>query len=146
MPKNIAIGSPCDPRLPMRVRSRILLAIAIACVLHAPAAGLAQPSQPDLLAVPEPVALTLDPHTTAILAIDFLESNCAPDPRCAASLPMAAAGLSAAHEANILVIYATHPAPDNLTLPQVAPQPSDRVFEAIPGGDKAIFNRVVLGE
>ena len=121
----------------MRLRSGILLlAIAIACILQAPDASLAQPPQPDLLAVPDPVGVTLDARTTAFLAIDFLESNCAPDPRCAASLPMAAAGLSAAREANALVVYATHLAPDNVILSQVAPQPGDRVFEAIPGGDK----------
>src|SRR4051812_45899371 len=128
MPKNIAIGSPASSEcssasgkirdrwqpIGVRVRPGILLAIAIAWVLLAPATGLTQPAQPDLLAVPDTVAVTLDARTTAVLAIDFLESNCAPDPRCAASLPMAAAGLAAARDAGVPVVYATHPAPDNV--------------------------------
>src|SRR5579884_1156243 len=101
------------------MRSAIRLAICLflivtVCVLVDRAAVLAQTPTPDPLLAPDPAPVTLDPRTTTLLAIDFLESNCAPDPRCTASLPMAAAALAAARAANVPVVYSTHLAPDNV--------------------------------
>ena len=38
---------------------------------------------------PELKAVTIDPKTTALLMLDILKQNCAPNPRCIASLPRA---------------------------------------------------------
>jgi hypothetical protein len=98
--------------------------------------GLSQTSAPDALAVPDPVPVSLDASTTAFLAIDLLQSGCAPNPRCVATLPAVAAGLVAARAANALVLESTHLPPDTEILPEVAPTPSDVVFASPPGGDK----------
>lgn len=94
---------------------------------------LAQAPAPDVLAVPDPAAVSLDASTTAFLAIDFLQSTCAPNPSCVASLPAEEAGLSAARAAKARVVYSVHPAADNNILPDVAPMPNDPVFVAVPG-------------
>jgi nicotinamidase-related amidase len=88
---------------------------------------------PDESAVPDPAAVSLDASTTAFLAIDFLQSNCAPNPICMAMLPAVANGLSAARAANAHVVYAVHLAPDNIILADVAPMPNEPIFAAVPG-------------
>src|SRR5207249_7050594 len=91
------------------------------------------------------VAVSLDPSTTAFLAIDILDSGCASvsggrsAPSCVASLPALAAAISNARAAGARVIYSVHPAPDTNILLDVAPMPDDPVFVAAPGGDK-FFN------
>ncbi|HEY3117546.1 MAG TPA: isochorismatase family protein [Chloroflexota bacterium] len=123
-----------------RVRPLIALALVSITALSfpAPASLLAegtrlQPSTPDVLAVPDPVAVSLDVSTTAFLAIDFLDSNCGPNPNCVATLPAVAAGLKAARAASVPVIYAVHPPPDTNILADVAPMADDPVFVATPG-------------
>jgi nicotinamidase-related amidase len=88
---------------------------------------------PNELAIPAPAAVSLDPSTTAFLAIDFLQSTCAPNPICVATLPAVAAGLTSARAGNAHVIYAVHLAPDNNILAEVAPMPDEPVFDAVPG-------------
>jgi nicotinamidase-related amidase len=92
----------------------------------------AQPAAPEL-AVPDPATATLDPSTTAWLAIDFLSSTCGSSATCQADLPGVAAALAAARAANATVVYTVHPAPDNMILPDVAPMPTDPVVTATPG-------------
>ena len=120
----------------------VLLAVAVPW-LRGQMPDLAQAQADDILAVPDPVAVSLDARTTAFLAIDILDSSCASSGRsaqsCVASLSAVAAGLAAARAANALVVYAVHPAPDNVILPDVAPLPDEIVFVAAPGGDK-FFN------
>jgi nicotinamidase-related amidase len=101
--------------------------------------GFSQVPATDVLAVPDPVAVSLDASTTAFLAIDLLQSGCALNPICVATLPAVAAGLAAARAANALVLESTHLPPDIEILPDVAPAPGDIVFAAPPGGDK-FFN------
>jgi nicotinamidase-related amidase len=55
--------------------------------------------------VPELKAATVDPKTTALLALDFMKGNCGVRPRCAATIPIANKLIEQAHAHNMLVIY-----------------------------------------
>jgi nicotinamidase-related amidase len=103
-----------------------------ALLLGGGAPALAQPAAPEL-SVPDPAAVTLDPGTTAWLAIDFLRSSCGSNPTCVAEVPSVEAGLAAARAANARVVYSVHPAPDNVVDSDLAPLPGDHVFVAVPG-------------
>lgn len=100
---------------------------------------LSQATDASVLAVPDPVAVSLDASTTAFLAIDFLQTGCALTPSCVATLPAVAAGQAAARKANALVLDFTHLPPDIEIIPDVAPASGDTVLAAPPGGDK-FFN------
>ncbi len=77
---------------------------------------------------PELKSVTVDPKTTALLMLDFLKQNCAPNPRCTASLPKVQKLLAAARAKNMTVIYSMFPGPVIAdTLPQVAPTGSEPV-------------------
>jgi nicotinamidase-related amidase len=54
---------------------------------------------------PELKQVTVDPRTTAILMLDFMNQNCGKRPRCIASLPAMKKLLDAARAANALVVY-----------------------------------------
>ena len=56
-------------------------------------------------AAPELKAVTVDPKTTALLMLDFMNQNCAQRPRCAASVPAMKKLLEAARAAKATVIY-----------------------------------------
>jgi hypothetical protein len=94
---------------------------------------LAQRPGPVDLSVPEPVAVALEPGSSAFLVIDLLQSTCAPNPSCMATVPVIATSLAAARSANGLVVYSVHLAPDNNILDEVAPMSNDPVFAAVPG-------------
>lgn len=77
---------------------------ALAQTQPAPAPALQFPT------IPDPVAVSLDPSTTAFLALDFMLSNCSDQrPSCVASLPAVASGLAAARAAGVLVVYSQTP-------------------------------------
>jgi nicotinamidase-related amidase len=84
--------------------------------------------------VPPPPALkavTLDPKTTAFLALDFLKQNCAPQPRCVASLPLVKALLTTARGKGVVVVYSFFPgAQISDTLPEIAPQAGEPFVSA----------------
>ena len=119
------------------LRGRQMVALALltvtVCAPGTERLAFAQATSVVDLAVPDPAAVVLDPGTTALLAIDFLQSTCAPNPSCIAALPAVADALASAREAGALVVYSVHPAPDNVILPDVAPLPSETVFAAVPG-------------
>jgi len=112
--------------------ARAVGVVAVVSVLS-PGLLFAQAPAGDELAVPDPAAVALDASTTAFLAIDFLQSTCAPNPICIGTLPAVAAGLTSARTASAHVIYSVHLAPDNSILPDVAPMPSEPIFAALPG-------------
>ena len=72
---------------------------------------------------PKLVPVTADPKTTALLMLDFLKANCAPNPRCIATLPAVQKLLAAARASHATIIYTKFPAPPPAgdTLSQVAP-------------------------
>jgi len=56
-------------------------------------------------AAPELKAMTVDPKTTALLMLDFMNQNCAQRPRCVASVPAMKKLLEAARAAKATVVY-----------------------------------------
>jgi hypothetical protein len=101
----------------------LIAAIAAALLLplgsHAVRAG--SPSGVAIPSIPDPVAVSLDPTTTAFLALDFLQSNCQPRPTCVASLPNVQSGLQQARAANATVVY-SDTGPTQTILDAVAPE------------------------
>jgi nicotinamidase-related amidase len=67
--------------------------------------------------VPEVKPATVDPKTTALLALDFMKTNCGVRPRCAATIPIANKLIEQAHAHDMLVIYTLvgeNPKPDGM--------------------------------
>jgi nicotinamidase-related amidase len=67
--------------------------------------------------VPEVKPATVDPKTTALLALDFMKANCGVRPRCAATIPIANKLIEQAHAHDMLVIYTLvgeNPKPDGM--------------------------------
>src|SRR6476660_5432182 len=54
---------------------------------------------------PELKAVTVDPKTTALLMLDFMNQNCGQRPRCVASIPAMKKLLDAARAAKATVVY-----------------------------------------
>ena len=72
---------------------------------------------------PELKTVTVDPKTTALLMLDFLQANCGNARRCPATLPVVKKLLDEARAKNMLVVYTAFgkfSAKD--VLPQVAPK------------------------
>lgn len=113
---------------------RVTAAVFLAAVVFLATQGARVAAQvPDALAVPDPATVLLDPTTTAFVAVDFLDSTCAPNPTCVNALPTIANGIAAARAANALVVYSVHPAPDDVIMSDIAPLPNDPIFTAVPG-------------
>ena len=90
----------------------------------------AQPNKPMLTlqmpAMPEPVRVTLNPATTALLALDYVERICNSQPKCKSQmLPAMTPFMAQVRKAGLVVAYGT--LEDNVTkwLPEVAPKPGD---------------------
>jgi nicotinamidase-related amidase len=98
----------------------------------APQSGVAVPS------IPDPVAVSLDPTTTAFLALDFQSSSCNPTsrPACITSLTPVAAGIAVARAAGVPIVYSNAGTAQDI-LEQIAPQPGDARVAS--GADK-FFN------
>jgi nicotinamidase-related amidase len=68
----------------------------------------------------------VDAKTTALLVLDWLRQDCAPNPRCIAALPAEKALLAQARAKGMYVVYsAFHGAQISDTLPEVAAQPGE---------------------
>lgn len=86
-------------------------------------------------AAPELKPATLDPKTTALLVLDFVNPNCSSRPRCMATLPAMKKVLAEARAKGMLVVFATGPTGKRTDiLPDVAPLESETVVSA--GVDK----------
>lgn len=110
-------------------RYRVVVLVALLAALGptlvpAPAPTVAAQALP---AIPEPVAVTLDPATTAFLVLDLNTGVCAPRPGCVATLPAAAGLLARARQANVFVVYSNTTAPGATTLPEVAPRADEPI-------------------
>lgn len=76
----------------------------------------APPAPPPLKAV------TVDPKTTALLMLDFVQPICGHTPRCMATLPAVKKLLDEARAHDMMVVYTGIPnLPESATLPEVAP-------------------------
>jgi len=110
------------------MKRTLIAAIAAAIALALPAqanimdewAGMQAPPPPTL----KPV--TVDPKTTALLMLDFMNQNCGKRPRCIASVPEVKKLLDAARAAKATVVYSiianTTPAD---VVKELAPLPSE---------------------
>ncbi len=75
--------------------------------------------------------VTVDPKTTALLLLDFINPNCTNRPRCMANLPAMKKLLGEARAKGMLVV---HSVPNAATaaniLPDIAPQPGEPVIKS----------------
>jgi nicotinamidase-related amidase len=84
----------------------MLFAVATAIVPPAPANDITKEwDSVKPPPVPELKPATVDPKTTALLALDFMKANCGVRPRCAATIPIANKLIEQAHAQGMLVIY-----------------------------------------
>jgi nicotinamidase-related amidase len=79
---------------------------------------------------PDPVAVVLNPATTALLIFDIVDPICARQPICKEKMaPMISALLARARKAGVTVVYATRAPTMSKWLPEVSPAPGDIKIE-----------------
>jgi nicotinamidase-related amidase len=77
-------------------------------------------------ALPDPVPVTLNPKTTALVLFDFIDTFCASQPKCKGGMLSAMTPfLARARKAGVVVAYGTLAENMSKWLPDVAPQPGD---------------------
>jgi nicotinamidase-related amidase len=82
-------------------------------------------------AIPDPVGVTLDPKTTALLVLDYVDPICSSQPKCAEGmLPALTSFMAKAREAGVIVAYGTRERTMSNWLPQIAPAPGDIKIES----------------
>jgi nicotinamidase-related amidase len=80
---------------------------------------------------PDPVAVALDPATTALLIFDIVDPICTRQPNCRGKMaPAIAALLARARQAGVAVAYGTRAPTMSMWLPEVAPQSGDIKIES----------------
>jgi nicotinamidase-related amidase len=90
----------------------------------------AQPNKPMLTlqmpALPDPVRVTLNPATTALLVLDYVEEICATQPKCKSQmLPAMTPFMAQVRKAGMTVAYGTREQNMSHWLPEVAPAAGD---------------------
>jgi nicotinamidase-related amidase len=91
---------------------------------------------------PAPVAVSLDPGTTALLVLDMTTHTCSPQANCLEMLPRVASLLASARAAGVYVVYST-PATQLPILPEVVPGDGDPI---VPGLGQDRFFDTALDE
>jgi len=77
-------------------------------------------------AIPDPVRVTLEPKTTALLVLDYAEDICNAQPKCKGGmLPAMTPFMAQARKAGLVVAYGTREQNMSKWLPEVAPTPGD---------------------
>jgi nicotinamidase-related amidase len=77
-------------------------------------------------ALPDPVRVALDPATTALLVLDYVDPICNNQPKCKGGmLPAVTPFMARARQAGLVVAYGTREPNMSKWLPEVAPTPSD---------------------
>ena len=77
-------------------------------------------------ALPDPVRVTLNPKTTALLVLDYVEPICNSQPKCKGEmLPAMTPFMARARKAGLVVAYGTREQNMSKWLPEVAPKPGD---------------------
>ena len=77
-------------------------------------------------ALPDPVRVTLDPATTALLVLDYVEPICSREPRCKdVMLPAMTPFMARIRKTGMVVAYGTREPNKSKWLPEVAPAPGD---------------------
>jgi nicotinamidase-related amidase len=86
-------------------------------------------------AAPELKTATVDPKTTALLVLDFVNPNCTNRPRCMASVPAMKKLLAEARAKGMLVVFATGPTGKRADIvPDLAPLDGETIVST--GVDK----------
>lgn len=93
---------------------RFLIVCVFVAISVAPVAAQQLPTGPN------PVPVTLDPKTVALLVLDMAESPCNAQPRCVALVPRVASLLAAARRAGTLVVHSSAD-PSGITAPVAQP-------------------------
>jgi nicotinamidase-related amidase len=104
------------------------LALVLSNAAHAqPATQAAKPSMIlQMPALPDPVPVTLNPATTALLVLDYVEPICNAQPKCKAQmLPAMSPFMERVRKAGLTVAYGTREQNMTKWLPQVAPAAGD---------------------
>jgi nicotinamidase-related amidase len=77
-------------------------------------------------ALPDPVRVTLNPATTALLVLDYVEPICNSQPKCKSQmLPAMIPFMERVRKAGLVVAYGTREPNMSKWLPEVAPAPGD---------------------
>src|SRR6202162_627402 len=77
-------------------------------------------------ALPDPVRVTLNPATTALLVLDYVEPICNSQPKCKGQmLPAMTPFMARARKAGMVVAYGTRDQNMSKWLPEGAPAPGD---------------------
>src|SRR5438552_3435132 len=77
-------------------------------------------------ALPDPVRVTLNPATTALLVLDYVEDICNSQPKCKSQmLPAMTPFMARCRKAGMTVAYGTREQNMSKWLPEVAPAPGD---------------------
>ena len=119
----------------MNLVRRLLPLAVLASILGAGRPALAQNIMDEWATVQIPPApkldnVTVDPKTTALLMLDFLKQNCAPNPRCMATLPAVQKLLVAARDKKMFVVYTKFPIP--------GPKPAEILAQVAPVGKEPL--------
>jgi nicotinamidase-related amidase len=76
--------------------------------------------------LPDPARVTLDPKTTALLVLDYVEDICNSQPKCKGQmLPAVTPFMAKARQAGLVVAYGTRAQNMTKWLAEVAPSPGD---------------------
>lgn len=77
-------------------------------------------------AMPDPAPVTLDPKTTAVMVLDYVQDICNNQPKCKnGMLPAVTPFLAKARQAGVTVAYGTRAQNQTMWLAEVAPKPGD---------------------
>ncbi len=110
--------------------SGLVLTLCSGAAQAQPSAQNGSPTKPlmtlQMPALPDPVRVTLNPATTALLVLDFVEPICNSQPKCKGGMLSAVIPFMArARKAGVIVGYGTREQNMSKWLPQVAPTPND---------------------
>src|SRR4051794_25894151 len=87
-------------------------------------------AQVEIPPIPDPVPVTLNADTTALIISDFMQQNCPNTPSCVAAMSPMGTFLERARAAGVLLLYTTGPGglATSPWMPEVTPLPSEAVF------------------
>jgi nicotinamidase-related amidase len=118
--------TPIHAALVMSALAAAFCGKAVAQTAAPEASGATKTIALQMPALPDPVAVTLKPATTALLIFDVVDPICKDQPRCMGTMvPAITALLERARKAGMLVGYSTRAPTMSNWLPQIAPAADD---------------------
>jgi nicotinamidase-related amidase len=89
---------------------------------------------------PNPVAVSLDAKSTALVVLDITEQTCRPQANCIAILPRIVELVARARKAGVMVAYTSGYSPTPSVMPEVAPASDETVVQ---GSQNKFFNSLL---